>query len=160
MLGQVYTASFTGVAVSAAQDLFEILAPADAIIIPLSAHFGQSSDYGDAAAEGLRIRWVRGEGATTGSGGSTITPAPHMAGFAASGATVKVNNTTIMIAGGGSITRLRPEGFNVQVGYFYQPTPEELFAVSPSDRLTLELIDAPNDELTGEGFVTYREIGG
>ena len=159
MLGQVYTASFTGVAVSAAQDLFEILAPADAIIIPLSAHFGQSSDYGDAQAEGLRIRWVRGEGATTGNG-TTITPAPHMAGFAASGCTVKRNGTSIMTVGGGSLTRLRPEGFNAQVGYFYQPTPEERFAVSSNDRLTLELIDAPNDELTAEGFVTYMEIGG
>jgi len=157
-MGQIYTASFTGVIVGVAQDFFEITAPADAVIIIHSARIGQSSDYGDAAAEGLRIRWVRGEGSTSGSGGSTVTPAPHMAGFAASGATVEANNTTKMT--GGTTTTIITETFNVQVGYLYQPTPEERLVISASDLLTLELIAAPADDLTMEGSVTYEELGG
>lgn len=160
MMGQVYTASTTGVAVSVLQDLIEILAPADASIVILSAHFGQSSDFGDAQAEGLRVRWVRGLGATSGSGGSTPTPAPHMVGFAASGATVEMNNTTIMTAGGGSLVTVVTAAFNAQVGYFYQPTPEERIIISGGDRLTLELIAAPSDAITAETSVTYLELGG
>ena len=161
MLGQVYTASTTGVSVSALQDLIEIEAPADACIIIISAHFGQAgtADYGDAQAEGLRVRWVRGEGATTGSGGSTPTPEPHMSGFSDSGATVKMNNTTLMSAG--TRPTVLTAAFNVQVGYFYQPAPEERIVISAGDRLTLELIAAPSDELSAcETSVTYMEIGG
>ena len=159
-MGQIYTASFTGVAISVAQDIFELTAPADAVLRILSAHLGQSSDYGDAAAEGLRIRWVRGEGATVGSGGSTVTPAPHMAGFGASGATARINDTTIMTAGGGSLTTVLPAAFNVQIGYFYNPIPEEMLIVSASDKLALELIAAPTDAITCEGHITWEEIGG
>ena len=102
-MGMRYSAVFSDVAVAALQDLFEILAPTDSIVKVHSVRIGQSSDEGDAQAEMLPIEFVMGRGATTGSGGSTPTPQTLEAGFGAAGSTTKVNNTTRMVAGGGSL---------------------------------------------------------
>lgn len=160
-MGMRYSGSFEAVAVSAAQDLFELVAPADSAIIIHSIRIGQSSDYGDAAAEGLSISLVRGEGSvTTGSGGSTPTPAPLESGFAASGATLEANNTTKMVVGAGTLTTLQNDAFNAQVGWLYQPVPEERIIISPDDRMTVELVGAPNDALTMSGTIVWEEVGG
>ena len=50
-MGLVYRAEFTQVAVTAAQDLFVITAPSDAVIELYGCTISQSSDEGDAAAE-------------------------------------------------------------------------------------------------------------
>lgn len=161
MSGNVYTAVFEEVAVTAAQDLFEVVAPADACLEIISARVGQSSDAADAQAEMAAISIVRGVGTvTSGSGGTTPTPTPLHQGGAASGATVEANNTTKMVVGTGSLEILLNDDFNVQVGYLYQPVPEERPIVSPSDRITLELVNAPADSITMSGTITYREIGG
>ena len=44
-MGRVYTASFSAVAITAAQDLFEIVAPADARVRLLEIDLGQRSDF-------------------------------------------------------------------------------------------------------------------
>ncbi len=46
-MGRVYTAAFSAVAISAAQDLFEIVAPPDARVRLLEIDIGQYSDFGD-----------------------------------------------------------------------------------------------------------------
>jgi hypothetical protein len=155
-----YSCSFDAVAVSAAQDLFELTAPADAICVILSCRVGQTSDYGDAEAEGLQITLRRGNGATTGSGGSAGTEVALEAGFGTAGGVVEINNTTQMTAGGGSLEVLSVEPFNAQVGWLYQPTPEERVVVSPSDLFTVALDSAPSDALTMSGTLIWEEIGG
>ena len=50
-MGSVDPASFSAVAISAAQDLFEIVAPADARVRLLEIDLGQCSDFGDELAE-------------------------------------------------------------------------------------------------------------
>ena len=62
-MGRLYTAQFSAVAVSAAQDLFEIVAPSDAIVKIHNIRLGQTSDVGDAAEEILLIKL--NSGATT-----------------------------------------------------------------------------------------------
>ncbi len=47
----VFSAAFSAVAISAAQDLFEIVAPSDSRIRLLEIDIGQYSDFGDAAEE-------------------------------------------------------------------------------------------------------------
>lgn len=160
-MGMRYSGVFEEVAVSAAQDLFELVAPADASIVIHSVRIGQSSDAADAQSEMLPVSFVRGEGSvTSGSGGSTPTPAPLESGFAASGATLEANNTTKMVVGSGSLTTLYNDAFNVQVGFLYQPVPEERVIVSPGDRVTVELVSAPADSLTVSGMIVWEEIGG
>lgn len=162
MSGNVYTAVFEEVTATLAQDLFELLAPNDVCLELISARVGQSSDPADAQAEMAAISIVRGVGTvTSGSGGGTNpTPRPTHQGGAASGSTVEINNTTKMVVGTGALEILLNDDFNMQVGWLYQPVPEERFYVSPSDRVTIELVNAPADALTISGTISWREIGG
>lgn len=160
-MGRMYTAQFSAVAVSAAQDLFEIAAPADAIVVIHEWNIFQTSDVGDAAEEIMRIECVRGIGAvTSGSGGSTVTPQAVSDGDPAFGGTVEANNTTRMAAGTGSLETLPQHGWNVRSEYQKIYTPETRPVISPGNRWTLSLPVAPADSLTTSGTVTIEEIGG
>lgn len=154
-MGRMYTASFTNVAVSAAQDLFEINAAADTAVVLHRVHIGQSSDEADAQAEMLRIQINRASG-TAGSGGTTPTENPMDPGDAAFGGSVEANNTT---QAGTQTTILAAEAFNVQAGFFHVPTPEERITIPGQGILTVNLIAAPADALTMEGTITFEEIG-
>lgn len=159
-MGMRYSGSVSAVAVSAAQDFFELVCPADAVIVIHSIRIGQSSDFGDSAAEGLEVAFKRGVGSTSGSGGSTPAKNALETGFAASGATLEANNTTQAVAGGGSLTEILHDVFNVQIGFLYQPVPEERIVLSPGDEFYVSLDSAPGDALTMSGTMVWEEIGG
>lgn len=160
-MGRIYTAQFSAVAATAAQDLFEIAAPADAIVVIHDWTVFQTTDVGDAAEEILRLECVRGVGTvTSGSGGSTVTPQPVSDGDPAFGGTVEANNTTRMAAGTGTLETLPQHGWNVRVPAEKVYTPETRPVISPSNRWTLSLPAAPADSLTISGSVTFEEIGG
>jgi hypothetical protein len=152
MPGQVYTASFAAIAVTAVSDLLEISAPSDAVVRIISASCGQTSDYGDSEAEGLSLSWTRY--ASAGTGGTAVTPRPHSLGVTAS-STVTRNRT----GQGTTPTEVLQEAFNAQVGWFYRPTPEEQIVIPPSGILTLELTKAPADSIDVTVSVTFEEVG-
>ncbi len=156
-MGRVYTASFGGIAVTAIQDIFEVVAPADAIVNILELYLGQTSDVGDAAEEILRLQFTMGH-TTSGSGGAAITARPHELGDAAFGGAVERNNTTQAL-GGSPIVRVERD-FNVRVGLGYIPIPKAVQVLSPSMRFVLELPSAPGDSLTMNGSITIEEVGG
>lgn len=153
-MGRTYAAVFEEVAVTVAQDLFEVVAPADASVIIHSVTITQSSDAGDAQAEMLPILIHRGT--ATGSGGTVVTPSPLALGDAAFGGTVEANNTTQSVEG----TFLHAEAFNVQIGFYFLPPPEDRPVVSPSALFIVELQAAPADSLTMNGTVVFEEVGG
>ena len=155
-MGRMYTAIFAGVTVDQIQDLFELNAPSDAVVILHSITLGQDTDYGDADAEGLEVRISRATG--SGSGGTAPTARPHEVGSPAFGGTVEVNNTTQATG----TTELYVDVFNIQAGWQYRPTPEERFVLSPSGRLVLELTTDPQDSagVVMSGSITFEEIGG
>ncbi len=153
-MGRIYSAVFEEVAVAAAQDLFELIAPADGAVVVHSVTITQSSDAGDAQAEMLPILIHRGT--ATGTGGTTVTPSPLQVGDAAFGGTVEANNTTQSVEG----TFLHGEAFNVQIGFYYLPPPEDRPVVSPSALFIVELQSAPSDSLTMNGTIVFEEIGG
>src|ERR1041384_3904542 len=68
----VYVATFSAVAVTAAQDAFEIVAPSNSRVAIREISLGQYSDSGDAQAELLSVLLIRGHG-TAGTGGSVLT---------------------------------------------------------------------------------------
>ena len=160
---QVYSATFVAVAVSAVQDLFEIVAPSTKAIEILSVRLGQSSDAGDAAGGAAHrpafflVEFSRAFTVSR-SVGSAVTPTPLEKGLAAAGATVEANNTTV--ANTGTTNTPLADTFNVQVGYQYVPVPEERIFLSPSERLVIRLPAAPADALTMSGTLVFREIGG
>ena len=162
MSGNVYTAIFQDVDISAVQDLFELLAPSDAVLELLGLSFGQSgvaADAGDAQEEFLltTLRMVSGA-PTSGSGGSTATPRPSNLGAAASGATVEINNTTQLSGGTNVVLDVFP--VNIRLPERQILIPEGRFFISPSTRLLWELEDAPTDAVTCCGSITWRELGG
>jgi len=159
-MGRVYTVSVSAVTVSAAQDFFEILAGASQTIRILSAFIGQSSDAGDAEAEMLGVLLKRGSGSfNSGTGGSTPTAVPHhFSDTAVSSTTIEANNTGQASAGSGALTTIRAESMNVQAGWYYTPTPEEVIVLSPSQALVVS-ITAPGDPLTMYGSITFEIEG-
>lgn len=158
---RMYTAVFKDIAVTAAQDLFEIAGPADAITVIHGFTLTQSTETGDAAEEMLKLTTNRGVGSvTSGSGGATVTPQPVEDGDAAYGGVVERNNTTIMAVGTGTLEELEAFAWNVRVPFVQVYTPETRPVISPSNRWTLELEGAPVDSVTMTGTVTFSEIGG
>lgn len=157
-MGRVYSIPFSAVAISLAQDLFEVLAAAGKPFVLREVVFAQSSDYGDAAAEGLSILIKRAAGTyTSGSGGTTVTPAKHLTNDAAAGPTAEVNNTTQAAAGTGTLTTIRAEAFNVQAGYQYLPPPEDRPLFLPGEACVVS-ITAPVDAITGSGTLVIEEF--
>ena len=70
-MSRFFSVPFSAVAVSVAQDLFEITVGTR----PIRLHeivISESSDFGDSQAEGLVVSIKRGVGATAGSGSNSI----------------------------------------------------------------------------------------
>lgn len=152
---QMYSLTFSAVAVSAAQDLFELNVASTKVVKVHSIFVGQYSDFGDAQAELVSIKLVRGH-ATSGSGGSAFTPLKLETGIAAAASTAEINNTTIASTGTG--VDLIADAFNVAVGWQYRPTPEERIVLAPSERLVVRIL-APTDAVTMNATMIFEELG-
>ncbi len=159
----VYTAVFSAVAVTAAQDVFEITAPSNSRVKIIDCKIGQYTDFGDAAAEILSVTVIRGF-TTTGTGGSTVTPANISGHTGAMTATsvVKANNTTVATTG--TTATLVADVMNVAAGWSlrdvlsrgFEGTPEII--LNNSQRLVFR-ITAPADSLTMNGTLIFEELG-
>ena len=160
----VFTATFSAVAVSAAQDVFEIVAHTTTRIRIRKIFIGQYSDAGDAAAEMLSVQVIRGY-TVTGSGGSAVTPANLQPWSRASVATVAANNTTV--ANSGTPAILISETFNVQAGWLWSPSQidprrggsldDEFIYLAPGSRLVVR-ITIPADAITMNGTLVFEEL--
>lgn len=154
---RLYTAVFSGVAVTAQQDFFELNAPSTAVVVVHDWSLTQSTEVGDAQEEGLAILVKRGA-TVSGSGGTTPTASPLEFGDAAFGGTVEANNTTK--ANTGTIVTMGSYNWNVRVPYQQIYTPETRPVLSPSQRLTIELATTPADSITLSGTITFASVGG
>lgn len=161
MNGRIYTAVFKDIAVTALQDLFEIVAGANVVVIIHGWLLSQRTEVGDAAEEQLLLTTNRGIGAvTSGSGGSVAPGMKLSAGDSAADSVVEVNNTTKMVVGSGTLqVDLEVHNWNVRIPYpFWYP--ERLRpTITPSDRWTLELETVPADSINMSGTLWYEEIG-
>lgn len=156
-MGRMYSVEFENVAVSVAQDLFEITPADDKPCIVHGIYISQSSDVGDAEEEMLRVRIIRGH-ATSGSGGSAPTPRPLNPTDPAAGFTAEANNTTI--ASAGTAVNLHSEAFNIRTGWQYIPTPEMRPEVTQGQTtLVVRLLAAPTDALSMSGTLYIEELG-
>jgi len=154
-MGNLYTVQFNGVAVTAQQDLFEVLAPTGQRVLIHALELSQTTEVGDAQEEDLLILIKRGQ-TTTGSGGSTYTAVPVDANTSAAGGTYKINNTTK--ASAGTIATVRPGAWNVRNEYLWLPTPEMRIVVNGGVRATVELAQTPADSITMNGCLWVEEV--
>lgn len=152
----IYTVQFTSTAITAAQDLAEIVAHATKQCVLLGFGVSQSTELGDAAEEQLSI--VVKSGATvSGSGGSSYTPVANDGSGAASGFTAEVNNTTK--ANTGTIVTHYAYNWNVRspMDIIYPEQYQLIFGAGR--RLTIELVGAPADSVTTSFYAVVQEIG-
>lgn len=153
-MGRMYSITFTNIAVSAAQDVFEILPATQKPVVVHALFLSQNSDVGDAQDEVLRYSIIRGH-TTSGSGGASVTPTPLNSADTAAGATCERNNTTIASAGTG--VTLHTDGFNVRSGLALIFTPEMRIRVQNANLLVVR-IPAPTDALTMDGTLYFEEL--
>ena len=154
---KMYAVVFSGVAVTAQQDLFEVTAASTKVLCIHGFELSQSTEVADAQEEGLSIRVKRGA-TTSGSGGSAFTPLPYQINQGASSFSAEINNTTI--ASAGTIVELHSTNWNVRNSpctWFY--TPETRPWVAVSERLTVGLLTTPADSITMSGTLWVEEIG-
>ena len=160
-----YSAAFAAVAVSAAQDLFELVAPSDCRVAIEEIEIGQYSDFTDVADEILSLLVMRGH-TTTGSGGAAVTPGAFNPNLPASGVTVARNNTTVATAG--SPVTLLATAFNIRAGFIWrgpmqrpwetlESFEKRRLIILPSTRLVVRTT-APIDELTMNGTIQFEEL--
>lgn len=157
-MGRMYAVTFENVAVSAQVDFFELSPADDKPVLIHAIYLAQWSDLGDAAEEILRVQILRGH-TTSGSGGSSATPAPlQSSAGAAAGCAAETNNTTI--ASAGTAVALHAETFNIRTGWQYIPTPETRPGASQANTtLVVRLMAAPTDALSMSGTLVLEELG-
>lgn len=154
MYGRIYRVSFAAVAVTAAQDLFEVTSASGKILAIHKCVVGQYSDFGDAQDELLSVQIITGY-TTSGSGGNSFT-ALTRPGDAACSATCEINNTTVANTGTAAVRVA--DAFNVRAGWLYEPAPEDRVLVASAERVVVR-ITAPADSLTMSGYLVFEEIG-
>lgn len=153
---RLYTVAFAGVAVTAQQDFFELVAPSTGILLVHELGLSQSTEVGDAMEEGLSILLKSGA-TTSGSGGSAGTLVPIDFGDAAAGATAETNNTTK--ANTGTIVTHEAHNWNIRVPFQRIWTPETRPIIRASRRYTVELATTPADSITVSGYMIVEEVG-
>jgi len=170
MYGRMFKSTFSGVTCSAgvARDVWEVLAGTAHVIVIHRIFIGNygTAEFGDAKAQGMWPRLIRATGSfTSGSGGSGVTTA-SMDGIGGTNTfTVEGNNTTLAVAGSGTLTTLDNETFHAQAGWFYNPTPEERIIIAPSTALICTFPDDGTLNPSGDlskvtSTITFEVIGG
>jgi hypothetical protein len=153
-MSRVYSVQFNNVAVTVAQDLFE-LTPADDKPIELIAAVVTVRD--SETNEQFTCTVQRRSGAFTGgSGGSAPTPVKASSIDTAAGFTAEVNNTTR--ATGGTQEILHAEGWPSQGGWGFTPTPGAEPRAIQGEALVIGLENAPGASTNFNGTVWVREL--
>lgn len=129
-MGRIYTVSYQGTITNAGgdTDLLEALPADDKPIRLRGFSLSQISEVGDAAEEGLRISVIRLPATvTSGSGGSSVTPAPMDSADTAAGATCECNNTTVATTSGTAVT-MAEYGWNIRSSPYEVWFPDAAFS--------------------------------
>ena len=151
-MGRIYSVSFEDqtLAAATAQDAFQI----EAVTVPAIIHaiyLSQSSDLGDAAAEGLLVRIRRVTDVLT-----NVTAEVLMdTGDSAALADLNVNDATQLVTGAATA---HAEVWNIAMPFVYLPPPELRIVVPVSDTLTVA-VAGPSDALTFSGTMYFEEVG-
>jgi hypothetical protein len=149
----LYSATVNAVGVSAAQDIFEIVAGTSRRVRIKEVLISQYTDFGDAASEIISVLVVRGY-TTTGSGGSTPTPRKLKSWATGQTAIVKANNITV--AQDGTPEVLRASAWNIAAEWSYAPPLSEEVWLEINERAVVR-ITAPADAITLNATIVWEE---
>jgi hypothetical protein len=159
-MGRTYTASFSGVAVTAAVDAFEIVPATNIPIKILGFRIEQQNKFSDANEDEIPVAWVRGN-TTTGSGGTALsagtTLVPKDGRDAAASFTGATCNTTQ--ATSGTAATCYNGGWNIR-GPMYEVFTEkqQIRCDAGQNRICLRFGKAPAASITVTASVDIEEI--
>jgi hypothetical protein len=152
-MARAYTAQSNNVAVTAVQDLVSLQTTSGMVAEIDEIVLGQVTS---SAVGNLRTSFKRFSGGySIGSGGSSVTPRPHVFGDSAATCTTRSNDTT-QTTGGTSVT-LDSDAINVVNGYVKLPAPEDRWSFTISQAFVWSLDSAPGSSETMSMKVTFRE---
>lgn len=150
-MGRVFSVSFTEVAVTAQQDLFQV----EALVVPVIIHavyLSQTSDVGDAAAENLSILIRRVTDAVT----NDLAEVKLDGGSAAANADLAINETTELVTGAETI---HSEAWNIAMPFVFLPPPELRPYIKIDEVIVVNLNTTPADSITMSGTLYFEEQG-
>ena len=127
-MSRFYTVPYAGTLTNTGgdADLLEVL-PADDKPVRLRGWIiGQTSEVGDATAEGLRLSVIRLPATVTGGNGTSVTPATADSADAAAGATSEANGATVATTSGTAVTLLEA-AWTIQASPYEFWYPDERF---------------------------------
>lgn len=154
-MGRLYTVSIDQVAVSAAQDLFGILATANMSLKIWRVELGQRTLT---AWEAKPVKLIRNPStATAGSGGSAPTPRPVNASDAAATFTCRINDTTAQTTNGTATVEYARD-WEFLNGFIWVPLPDERPILKPSQGFGFNLPVAPSASMTVSGSMWVEEL--
>jgi len=154
-MARPYVIQFNNIAVTAAQDLFNIAATSGMAFV--LHQFELNSESSSSAAE-LRVVIKRMTATVTnGSGGSVATISALASTDAAATVTGRTNDTTRATTSG-STTNLFPFGWNVLNGLLFCPPPEIRPTFGVSQNLLIGLETAPAASTTMDGYIVIEEL--
>lgn len=154
-----YTVTFSGVTVSAAQDLIQVTGATGKMIRILRCWVG-CVDVTLATGQGmkLRARFLPAT-VTVGSGGTTgITPSKVDPGDAACSSSTCATNNTTQATTNGTAVLLLADGCHLYSGHQWQPI--EPPTVGPSEAFVYELLSAQSGTVNLSGGCLIEEVGG
>lgn len=150
-LGRMYSGSFGGVTVSAAQDLFQVKSASGKITRIHEVIITQDTSE---TSEQLPFQMHRVS--TDGTGGATPNAAQLDPGDPPFNGVIEINNTGRATAISGSV--LRREGQNILAGIHWLFTPETRPVISPEGIVVVGIETAPATALTMSGTIILEEI--
>lgn len=154
-MGRFYYCAFEDIAVTAAQDIWEIAPPDDK---PIVIHWVHLSQHSDTDSEGLRIAIRRLTAAVTSGNGTAVTPRKQASADPAATFTAERNGTTRATTSGTN-ELLIAAGINVLSGWDWLPIPELRPVFVQGEACIIGLEEAPLDSLDMNSFVIVEELG-
>lgn len=149
-MSRKYSVTFTDIAVSAQQDLFQLEANIPTQIV--GVYISQRSDVGDIESESLSIQIKRVTDAIT----DVASEVQLDQGDTAAVADLVINDLTQLTTGEEVI---HSECWNIQMPFVYLPIPELRPWIRVNDSMVVDLNTTPNDELTVSGTMYFEEFG-
>jgi len=150
----IYSVTFTAAATTTTQDFVELTTGSTRKLKILGWEIGQSTEFGDAQDEAVRLELITGY-TVSGSGGSSFTPLPVDPAHPAAIATCEISNTTL--ANTGTAKVLHATAFNVRAGHIWLPPPQLQVQVAVSDRVVLRMNSTPADSISFSGTLYFEE---
>jgi hypothetical protein len=151
----MYYAPITCSAVVGSINLWSIQPATDDPITIHAFELSQSTEAGDAMAEGLELNLTRRTGAPTTGAGAAVTEVPALQDSTATTATVLTQLTADWTAGTEQI--IAKVGWQIAGPYLWMPPPEGRIQVKDNDVFLVDLVTVPADAIDIFGWVLYEQ---